>query len=99
MLDIILNPFVERDTMDFDSFVKAAYSSPRLSKNKTAEYIIDLVKSGEEPTLEDLAAIYRYMMPARASKLRKNIRHMSGLRQQPQIKKMLDFTCNGYMQM
>lgn len=58
--------------MTFNEFITKVYKHPYRSKAKTAEYIQDLIESGKQPTADDLAAIYRYMMPARASKLRKN---------------------------
>lgn len=56
----------------FKEFLTLAYNSPRMTKDKTADFIEDIIRDGRVPTIDDLAQIYRYMMPARPARLRKN---------------------------
>src|SRR5690625_7963479 len=58
--------------MKLNEFFSKSYSQPLLSRAKVADYIEDIITEGREPTVDDLAVIYRYFMPARPSKLRKN---------------------------
>jgi len=58
--------------MKLNEFLAISYTQPRLSREKMERYIEDIITEGREPTVDDLAVIYRYFMPARPSKLRKN---------------------------
>lgn len=58
--------------MKLNEFFRKSYNQPQLSRAKIERYIEDIITEGREPTFDDLAAIYRYFMPTRPSKLRKN---------------------------
>lgn len=58
--------------MTNDEFIQNVYKHPRRTKAKTRELIEDIVFSGSQPSLDDMAAIYRYFMPAQPTRLRKN---------------------------
>src|SRR5690625_309892 len=58
--------------MKLNEFLAISYTQPRLSREKMERYIEDIITEGREPTVDDMAVIYRYFMPARPSKLRKN---------------------------
>src|SRR5690625_4268932 len=58
--------------MKLNEILAISYTQPRLSREKMERYIEYIITKGREPTVDDLAVIYRYFMPAGLSKLRKN---------------------------
>lgn len=58
--------------MKFSEFLASSYDKPKITRAGVAKYIEELVTEGREPTLDDLAVIYKNFMPARPSKLKKN---------------------------